>query len=701
MKIHRTILSAVVALVLCAGVDAAPRRPLTLDDMFSIKRISSPALSPDGRWVVYTVTTADTQANKTTTDLWLTSTDGRSTRQLTDDPAHDRNAVWSPDGKWIAFESTRSGDSQIWLITPGGKEPRQLTHISTEAEQIAWSPDGSKIAFVSEVFPENAEKPFAVSDSLNRQALSRLASGPVRAKVFTHLLYREWVSWRDGRRKHIFVQPVAGGDPLDLTPGDRDAVPFSMTFSEGADYAFSPDGKEIAYTATPVPVREEAWRTNHDIYTVPVTGGAPRQITTNPAADGAPRYSPDGKYIAYRAQSVPGFEADRWQLMLYDRAAGTHRSLSAQLDLHVGSPVWSPDSRGLYSAIEEIGEEHIFAFSLGGDVVHVTEPRRNAVTGAGCYSELAVTPDGTTIVCLRSTATHPADIFRLPARGKGDAEPVTNANEWLFSQRDIPPPTVLSFAGAGNTRIRTMVFVPPGFDSTKQYPMVYYVHGGPQGAWKDSWSYRWNPALWAAQGYIIVAPNPRGSTGYGQEFINEITGDWGGKVFEDLMKGLDFAESFRFVDRTRVGAAGASFGGYMMNWFQGNAPGKFKTLVTHDGVYNFDSMYGTTEEVWFDEWEHGGPPWVNRESYEKFSPHMYAKNFSTPNLIIHGGKDFRVPESEGFQLFTALQRQGIPSKFLYFPDEGHWVLKPGNSRLWHQTVFAWLAEYLHPQSPMP
>lgn len=676
--------------LLAGAVVPAPcqTRPLELADMFRLQRISDPALSPDGRLVAYTLTTPDLAANRTMTDLWIVPSEGGEPRRLTDHPAHDRRPVWSPDGQWILFESTRSGSQQLWLTRPDGTGERQLTTIATEASDATWSPDGLLVAFVSEVFPEFSAMPFAASDSLNRLRLQELSGGRVKAKLITSLLYRHWNSWRDGKRKHIFVQPVGGGEPRDLTPGDRDAVPSSQTFSAGVDYAFSPDAREIAFTASPAPVREEAWRTNHDLFIVPLDGGSPRQITTNPAADGYPRYSPDGRFIAYRAQETPGFEADRWQIMLYDRGSGTHRSLTASFDASPGPHVWSPDGVEIFFAAEEKGNEPVYAATVaGGDI------RR--IFAEGVNGAPAVFPDGRRVLFTHMTAVRPVELYTIGTAGDGLTR-VTGVNDGVFRDLTIPPPEAVWFEGDGGKSIHAWLFRPPGFDPSRKYPFVYLVHGGPQGAWLNAWSFRWNPALWAAQGYVVMAPNPRGSTGFGQQFVNEISRDWGGKVFTDLMKGLDYAESLPFVDAARKAAAGASFGGYMMNWFQAKAGGRFRTLVTHCGTFNFFNSWGGTEEIWFDEWERGGTPWENPAGYERFSPHLHTENFSTPNLVIHNELDYRVPLSEGMQLFTVLQRRGIPSRFLYFPDEGHWVLKPANSERWHTVVFEWLAEYLGP-----
>lgn len=675
---------SLILLVAAAGTAAQTRRPLSLDDMSAMKRVSAPAVAPDGKRVAYTLTRAILEENKTASDVYVSPVDGGAAVQLTNHPAADRNPVWSPDGKWIAFESARSGTGQIWLVSADGGEPRQFTTLSTGASNALWSPDGKSIGYVSEVFPEYSALPFRVSDSLNRARQELLDKGPVKAKLITGLLYRHWDSWRDGKRKQVFVQPVAGGEPRNVTPLERDGVPSSATFSEGTDFAFSPDGKELAYTASPLPVREEAWSTDFNIFVVPLSGGTPKQITTNPAADGYPQYSPDGKSIAYRAQRRPGFEADRWEIMLYDRATGKTRSLTESHDISFGAQTWAPDSRALYADAGERARTPIFAIDLKGNV-------RKMVEG-GSNSSLTLSKDGSRLVFLRATMLRPAEIYT--AGRDGAARQVTRWNDDLFAGIDTPAPEEILYEGAGGTPNHMWILKPPGFNASGKYPLVMLVHGGPQGAWADSWSYRWNPALWAAQGYVIALPNPRGSTGFGQAFTDGVSGDWGGKVFIDLIRGLDELEKLPFVDRTRVAAAGASFGGFMTNWFAGNAGDRFKTLVTHCGIYNAVSMYGATEEVWFDEWEKGGTPWDRPEEYAKHSPHTYAKNFRTPMLIIHGEKDYRIPVTEAFQIFTALQRQGVPSKFLYFPDEGHWVLKPANSRFWHETVFGWLAEYL-------
>jgi len=670
--------------VLCLPLHAQALRPMELEDLFRIKRVSDPQLSPDGQWIAYVVTEVDKEANTTNSDIWLMKSDGRDVRRLVTSPKHDRHPRWSPDSKWIVFESNRDGAFQIYLMHIDSTQPRQLTTISTEATQPIFSPDGRWVAFVSAVFPEFSDKPFRESDALNKKKLEERDKSKVKARIITKLLYRHWDSWVDDKRQHIFLMPVEGGEPRDVTPGDRDAIPTSSTFSAGDDFAFSPDGRELAYTATPIPVREEAWSTNHDIFTVDLATGRRTQITFNPAADGFPRYSPDGKYIAYRAQRRPGFEADRWELMLYDRTTRATRSLTENFDSWVEAFAWASDSRTLFFEAQEKGSSPLWSVTIvGNDVQKVWEH--------GTNGDINVSPDRRFLVFSHQTMSRPVDIFAVDTDGRNPRQ-LTALNNFLLAGIEFTEPEYVWYIGSGGQHVQMWIVKPPRFDPNKKYPLVFWVHGGPQSAYLDAWSYRWNAQLWAAQGYVLALPNPRGSTGFGQKFVDEISRDWGGKVFEDLMQGLAYMQLLAWIDTTRMAAAGASYGGYMMNWFQAKGVRKFKTIVNHCGVYNFYSMYGTTEELWFDEWDHG-IPWETPD-FDKHSPHKYAGNFSIPTLVIHNELDFRVPFSEGMQLFTTLQRKGIPSKLLYFPDEGHWVLKPKNSELWHKTVFEWLEGYL-------
>ncbi len=682
-----------LALVLSSMAESAEKRAMKVEDLFRFKRLSDPQVSPDGSTVAYVVTSVDLENNKTSSTIWLADAVRQErTWQLTNTTSKDRHPRWSPDSKQILFESNRSGSNQIWIIDVSGGEARQLTTIATEATDALWSPDGKTIAFVSAVWPENSHKPYKESNELNKKRKEEMEKAPVKARVFTKLFFRHWDEWVEDKRQHLFVMPAGGGEPRDVTPGDLDANPTSDTFSQGDDYTFSPDGTHLLFTSPPA--RHEAWSTDYDVCRVPVAGGKVERLTAaNKAADGAPRFSPNGKLLAYRAQKRAGFEADRWQLMVVKTSPsgewhGEPRSITAGFDGWVDSFVWAADSERLYFTAEDHAETPIFEVPVEGGAVKTFH-------GRGTNGSLSADRTGRMVACTKVAMNHPAEIYAVWGNTDKGADCLSRMhNRDLLAGLDLPRPESVTVPVHG-AEMHMWILKPPGFDPAKKWPLAFLVHGGPQGAWEDGWSYRWNPELWAAQGYVVALPNPRGSTGFGQKYIDEISGDWGGKCFDDLMAGLAYLEKQPYIDTERMAAAGASFGGYMMNWFEGHTT-KFKTLISHCGVYNFDSMYGQTDELWFDEWEHGGPPWAKRDSYEKFSPHRYAKNFKTPMLLIQNDLDFRCPVAEGLQLFTTLQRLGVPSKMINFPDEGHWVLKPKNSEYWHKQVFAWLEKYAPP-----
>jgi dipeptidyl aminopeptidase/acylaminoacyl peptidase len=692
--------------LLVAPLSAAEKRQMTIDDLYKFQRVSDPQISPDGTQVVYVVgTITDPAKNKSKSNLWLAATDAKTPpRQLTTTDKKDSHPRWSPDGKMILFESTRSaGEPQLWSIDVGGGEARQLTHVSAGAGNAIWSRDGSHIAFVSAVFPEFSAKPFAESDKLNKERLEAEESSPVKARSTNKLFWRHWDSYVEGKRQHLFVMKVDGSDIRDVTPGDRDAFPTSDTFSSGDNFTFSPDGKFLVFTA--VPEKDEAWSTNYDLCRVSIDNKAKAWeclTKDNPAADTSPAFSPDGTKLAYRAQKRAGYEADKWELVVVpvtpDGAfKGKPQSVSADLagkpDIAVDDFAWADDMSIVFAADTNANKRLFLIWP--GDSGHsiVSWGMTGAVTG------LSASPAGKRIALAIARMDRPAEVFVTGSDLRSStATEISHTNDALFAQLDLPRPESVDVPIDGG-KMQMWILKPPGFYASKKYPVAFLVHGGPQGAWEDGWSYRWCPELWAAQGYVVALPNPRGSTGFGQKFVEQISGDWGGKCYDDLMKGADYVAALPYVDKDRMIAAGASFGGYMMNWFAVNT-GRFKALVSHDGVYDFDSMYGTTDEVWFDEYEHGGPPWgKNRASYEKHSPHRLAANlgkFKTPMLVIQNDLDFRCPVGQGIELFTALQRQGVPSRFLNFPDEGHWVLKPANGKRWHQEVFGWITKYCPP-----
>ncbi len=673
-----------VATLLCSAHAAVAARPMTLDDLFALRRVADPQISPDGKTVAYVLTTVDLAKNATVATIWLAPTDGGPPRQLTGGPKHDRHPRFSPDGRRIVFESDRSGESQLWIIDTAGGEARQLTTIATEARGGIWSPDGKQIAFVSAVYPEFSDKPYAESNAANKKRKEETDKNPVKARVFTRLFYRHWDSWVADLRQHLFVMPAGGGEPRDVTPGDRDGYPTSTTFSVGDDFTFTPDSGALVYAAPPT--RDEAWSTNYDLWRVPITGGTPENLTAgNTAADSGPRFSPDGKWLAYRAQKRPMYEADKWELVVMPAAGGAPRSVTAATDRSIHDFVWA-DSASVFCTAELNATVPIYKLS-------VKDGKFEEYATGGMHGAISASADGKRVACTQAKLVRPAEVLLVESAGK--TVNLSQANSALLAQIEMAKPESVTVKGAGGVPMQMWIIKPPGFDAAKKWPLAYLVHGGPQGAWEDGWSFRWCPELWAAQGYVVALPNPRGSTGFGQKYVDDISGDWGGKCFDDLMAGVAYLEKLPYIDTARMAAAGASFGGYMMNWFEGHTD-KFKTLITHCGVFNFDSMYATTDELWFDEWEHGGTPWGQRESYEKHSPHRFAQNFKTPMLIIHNDLDFRVPVDEGYQLFTTLQRLGVPSKMINFPDEGHWVTKPANSAYWHKEVFAWLVKYVPP-----
>ena len=662
-----------------AASAAAAGRPLRFEELAKVERVGGFDVSPDGKWVAYAVGTPIVLENRTRSAVWIAPSKSGAPRCLTSGEKRDSDPAFSPDGRRVAFLSNRDGSSQIWLVDLAGGEPSKATSFPTEVNGFKWSPDGKWFLITSDVFPDCADVA-----CLDRRAKEREKS-PTKARVAQRLLFRHWDSWKEGLRTHVWKVPVSGGAGVDLTPGDRDAPPFDV--GGALDFDVSPDGRDFVYASNADPV--EALSTNSDLWLVPFAGGgSPRNLTaSNRAFDGTPRFSPNGKWIAYRSQKRPGFESDLFRLSLLDRASGTSRELTAGFDDWVDDFRWAPDSKSLYFSATLKGRGRIYRIGLEGGA-----PKE--IWRGGTPSQIALSPDGSEVFVSASTLSRPVEILAVRASeaSPAPARTVTRANDVLLSELELGPVSERWTKSADGRDLHAWLVKPPGFDPGKKYPAVFLIHGGPQGAWTDGWSFRWNPQVFAAYGYVVYAPNPRGSTGYGQEFVDQISRDWGGRVYDDLMRQADDLESLPFVDRAKIGAAGASYGGYMIAWILGHTD-RFKALVCHDGVVETRSMALETEELWFPTWEFGGWPW-DSELYEKWNPLKFVPNFKTPTLVVTSEKDFRVPFGQGLQLFTALQVRGVPSKILAFPDEGHWILKPGNSRVWHATVMDWLATYL-------
>jgi dipeptidyl aminopeptidase/acylaminoacyl peptidase len=676
----RTIFSCSILLFLAAAVAA---QTFTFNDLAKIRRVGDAQLSPDGRTIAFTIGDVNVAENRTLTQVYTIPVAGGTPRQLTRGTSSNSSPRWSPDGKKIAFTTV----GQIWTMDADGDDKKQITKISTGAGNPVWSPDGRLIAFSSEVYPD------CTTDECNRRKDAEADASKVQAKVTERLLYRHWTEWRNVKRTHVFVVPASGGDARQITFGDFDSPPYAA--STGVDYAFSPDSREIAFLRNPDKV--EAVSTNSDIFIVSVNGGAARNITAaNKGYDVAPLYTPDGKYILYRSQATKGFEADRWRIMRHNRQTGETVELTRGFDEQADQMTLSPDGKTVYFTANFRGREPIYRVPLEPDFRQRIATHVRMISGEGFFSSLNAAPDGRTIVAISNSMTSPNEIYTINA----DTGAITNLYRANAEMNFLKRPEEIEWTGAGNQKIHGFLVKPANFDAAKKYPLLVLIHGGPQSAWNDNWGYRWNPQMFANAGYVVFMPNPRGSTGYGQRFVNEISGDWGGRVYVDLMNGV--AEVLRknpYLDKNRIGAAGASYGGYMVNWILGrnNDPRfRFKTLVSHAGVYNLESMAGATEELYFVNYEFKGMPWENPALYARWSPHRFARNFNTPTLVTHGELDYRVPIGEGLQLYTALQHRGVESKLIVFPDEGHWILKPQNSQFWYGQVLDWLSKYLKP-----
>lgn len=679
----RYLLLTISSVILSApSASAESSHPFSVHDMLAMNRISDPQVSPDGDLVVFTVRKTDLEANKGSTDLWLGGADGTGLRRLTSHPSSDHSPCWTPDGDCILFLSSRFGSSQVWRICVDGGEAQQVTDLPLDVSNLIISPDGKHIAFTLEVFPD-CDSVEQTKQRLDEEA-KRKSSGLIYDRVFV----RHWDTWKDGRRSHLFVLPSTGaGSPVDVMRG-MDADTPSKPFGGSDEFTFTPDGKELVFTARDVGPKEP-WSTDFDLYRVPIDGAVQPDCLTerNEAWDCCPLFSPDGKTMAYLAMARPGYESDRLRIVLRAWPGGDERVLTEAWDRSPSSLCWSADGSEIYATASNLGQRSLFAISASSgavrEVVHDGYVRSPAISGEW-------------IIYGLDHLKSPVELWSIRPDGT-DRRPVTRINAAKVAAARMGDCEQFSFKGWNDETVYGYVVKPVDFDPTKRYPVAFLIHGGPQGSFGNSFHYRWNPQAYAGAGYAGVMVDFHGSVGYGQAFTDSIRGDWGGKPFEDLQCGLQAAlDRYPWLDGNRVGALGASFGGYMINWIAGNWPDRFRCLVNHDGNLDERMAYYDTEELWFPEWDHMGTPWDNPEGYEKHNPVNFVKNWKTPMLVIHGAHDYRVVDTQGIGTFNVLQRLGIPSRLLYFPDENHWVLKPHNSILWHDTVIGWLDQWVKP-----
>ena len=660
-----------LALALAPYSLAAQKLPLDPNALLKIQRISDPQLSPDGKTVAFGVSLPDVAENKSIHSVWSVPLEGGGLPRKIAEPA-DRPR-WSPDGKQIYYVSSSSGSSQIWKVNPDGSQAKAVTKLASEADGETVSPDGKYLVITSNVYPE-----CAADDVCNAKLAEAEKNSKVKARVITSLLYRHWTQWHGKTRSHILSINLESGRAVDLTPGSRDVPPFSLGGPD--DYAISPDSKEVTFSMNTDEVPANG--TNADLFVVGVDGGEARKITLNLGADSSPQYSPDGKFLAFRSQARGGYESDKWRLALLERSTGKLTYPSDAIDRAVNSFVWGPDSRRIFFTATDRGHQAIQFIGVEGGGARI------AVGGNNTFDDMQFTPDGKTIVFTRQSGSSPVEICKASSSG-GSAVPLTHLNDDLLNRYQLTTLEDFFVAAPDGAQIQSFVVKPPNFDPAKKYPALMLIHGGPEGEWGESWTYRWNAQVFAAAGYVVVMPNPRGSIGYGQKFTEDIKMDWGGKPYDDLMLSADYVAKLPYVDPDRMAAAGASYGGYMINWILGHT-NRFKALVSHDGVFDLREEAESTEEIWFPTWEFGGMPWENPDVYDRWTPSKFVREFNTPTLVVHGELDYRIPISQGLELFTALQMRKVPSQLLVFPDEGHWVLKPQNSALWYKTTIDWI-----------
>jgi dipeptidyl aminopeptidase/acylaminoacyl peptidase len=679
----RSLLASWIALAFVGtAAAAAERHPFSVEDLVRLKRVSDPALSPDGKAVVFTVRETDMAANRGRQDLWSLdlATKGAQPRRLTTHPENDNAPAWSRDGRYVYFISARSGSSQVWRLPAAGGEAEQVTALPLDVGSFRLAPDGTRLAVSMDVFADCDD--LACSSNRLKTAADSKASG----KVYDRTFVRHWDTWSDGRISQLFALRLENGravEPVSLSAALDADVP-SKPFGDATEYTFAPDGSKVVFSAR-IKGKSEPWSTNFDLYEVSVEGGEPRNLTAdNPAWDTEPVFSPDGSMLAWRAMRRAGFEADRFHVMVVDLKSGERRELAQDWDRSAGQLAFAADGRTLYTSADHFGQRPVWA-------IDVKTGKATMLTGPGHVDTFAV--GERELVFAVSTLKSPAELYSLTLKG-GDLRELPRMNAAAFEQLQIGEPEQFTFAGAGGETVYGYVMRPANYDPQRRYPVAFIVHGGPQSSFANAWSYRWNPQTYAGAGYASIFIDFHGSPGYGQAFTDSISQDWGGKPLEDLQKGLQAAlDRFAWLDGGRMCALGASYGGYMMNWIAGNWNEPFKCIVSHAGIFDTRGMGYMTEELWFTEWENGGTPWDVPQNYEQFNPAGHVARWSKPMLVIAGQLDYRVPYAQSLSMFNALQRRGIPSRLLVFPNENHWVLKPANSIQWHREVEQWLDQW--------
>jgi dipeptidyl aminopeptidase/acylaminoacyl peptidase len=669
----RPVLACTLALLLPSLASAAARHPFTVEDMLAMERVGEPARSPDGRLIAYQLRTVDYEANQLRSDVWVAATDGSGTRRLTTHPEKDFQPAFSSDGRWIYFLSTRSGSGQVWRIAPTGGEAEQVTKLPVEVGGFVVV-DGRRLVLTIDVYPDAA----SLEETAKRD--QERAQKKSKAMAFDELLFRHWDQWEDGKRAHLFVWEE-GKAPRDLMKGMAADAP-THPFGGMEELAISHDAKTLVFCAKD-DGKTAAWTTNVDLWAVPLDGSKrPERLTAaNLAWDGNPVFSPDGRTLAYLAMARPGYESDRRRVVLLDWPSRKSRVLTEAWDRSPEEIAFASDGKSLYATADQLGHRALFRVDLASG-------QPTAIAEVGTFKNPMALPDGS-VAYLRNALSQPDEIFVRASAPGATERALTHHNDARVAAIDWGAWEQFTFKGAHGDDVHGFVMRPAGHRGQK-VPVAFLIHGGPQGSFGNDFHYRWNPQAYAGHGYAVVFIDFHGSTGYGQAFTDAIRGDWGGAPFEDLMKGLDFVlAKHKFLDEKRVVALGASFGGYMINWINGHTD-RFAALVCHDGNLDEEMAYYDTEELWFPEWEHGGPAWDHHDSFARQSPLHFVKNWKTPTLVVHGGQDFRVVDTHGMATFTALQRKGIPSRFLYFPEENHWVLRPQNSKRWHDEVLGWL-----------